>query len=109
MPSLSKPELVRSFAHRLADKLRIPCLDIIEKTKTTRPQKELENSAYQCQNAFDGFAVTSDSLSCNIILIDDMVDSKWTLTVCGYMLKKKGAGLIYPYTIASTAGMRGAE
>ncbi|MBS3938664.1 MAG: RecQ family ATP-dependent DNA helicase [Peptococcaceae bacterium] len=109
VPSLRKPELVRSFAHRLADKLRIPCLDIIEKTKTTRPQKELENSAYQCQNAFDGFAVTSDSLSCNIILIDDMVDSKWTLTVCGYMLKKKGAGLIYPYAIASTAGMRGAE
>lgn len=109
VPSLSKPELVRSFAHRLADKLSIPCLDIIEKIKTTRPQKELENSAYQCQNAFDGFAVTSDSPSCNIILIDDMVDSKWTLTVCGYMLKKKGAGLIYPFAIASTAGMRGAE
>lgn len=107
VPSLSKPELVKSFAHRLADKLRIPCLDIIEKIKTTRPQKELENSAYQCLNAFEGFAVTSDCPNCNIILIDDMVDSKWTLTVCGYMLKKKGAGLIYPFAIASTAGMRG--
>jgi len=44
-----------------------------------------------------------------ILLIDDMVDSKWTLTVCGYMLREKGAGLVYPFAIASTAGMRGAE
>jgi ATP-dependent DNA helicase RecQ len=109
IPSLSKPELVKSFAHRVAKKLNIPCLNIIEKKKKTRPQKELENSAYQCKNAFDGFSVEVDCTNCDILLIDDMVDSKWTLTVCGYMLKEKGAGLVYPFAIASTAGMRGAE
>lgn len=109
IPSLSKPELVKSFAHRVAKKLNIPCLDIIEKTKKTRPQKELENSAYQCQNAFEGFSVIEDCTNRSILLIDDMVDSKWTLTVCGYMLKQKGAGLVYPFAIASSAGMRGAE
>ena len=109
IPSLSKPELVKSFAHRVAKKLNIPCLDIIEKTKITRPQKELENSAYQCKNAFDGFSVKETCINGDILLIDDMVDSKWTLTVCGYMLREKGAGLVYPFAIASTAGMRGAE
>lgn len=109
IPSLSKPELVKSFAHRVAKKLNIPCLDIIEKTKTTRPQKELGNSAYQCNNAFDGFSVKEQCNNRGILLIDDMVDSKWTLTVCGYMLREKGAGLVYPFAIASTAGMRGAE
>lgn len=109
IPSLSKPELVKSFAHRVAKKLNIPCLDIIEKTKTTRPQKELENSAYQCKNAFDGFSVKEECNNRDILLIDDMVDSKWTLTVCGYMLREKGAGLVYPFAIASTAGMRGVE
>lgn len=109
IPSLSKPELVKSFAHRVAKKLNIPCMDIIEKTKTTRPQKELENSAYQCKNAFDGFSVKEQCNNRDILLIDDMVDSKWTLTVCGYMLREKGAGLVYPFAIASTAGMRGAE
>lgn len=109
IPSLSKPELVKSFAHRVAEKLNIPCLDIIEKTKTTRPQKELENSAYQCKNAFDGFLVKETCDKRDILLIDDMVDSKWTLTVCGYMLREKGSGLVYPFAIASTAGMRGAE
>ena len=106
IPSLSKPELVKSFAHRVAKKLSIPCLDIIEKVRKTRPQKELENSAYQCQNVFKGFVVKEDCPNVDIILLDDMVDSKWTLTVCGYMLKQKGARLIYPFAIASTAGMR---
>jgi len=109
IPSLSKPELVKSFAHRIANKLNIPCLDIIEKIKTTRPQKELENSAFQCQNAFEGFAVKGVCPDRNILLIDDMVDSKWTLTVCGYILRKSGAGNIYPFAIASTAGMKGGE
>jgi len=109
IPSLSKPELVKSFAHRVAKKLNIQCLDVIEKTKKTRQQKELENSAYQCQNAFNGFSVIEDCTNLDILLIDDMVDSKWTLTVCGYMLKEKGVGLVYPFAIASTAGMRGAE
>jgi len=84
IPSLSKPALVKSFAHRVAKKLNIPCLNIIKKKKKTRPQKELENSAYQCKNAFDGFSVEVDCTNCDILLIDDMVDSKWTLTVCGY-------------------------
>jgi ATP-dependent DNA helicase RecQ len=107
IPSLRKPDLVKSFARRVSDKLNIPCLDIIEKAAVTRPQKELENSAYQCQNAMKGFMVKGDCPNCDILLIDDMVDSKWTLTVCGYMLKEKGAGRVYPFAIASTAGMRG--
>jgi len=109
VPSLSKPELVKSFAHRIAKKLNIPCLDIIEKISKTRPQKELENSVYQCQNALEGVSVIEDCHNRDFILIDDMVDSKWTLTVCGYMLKERGAGSVYPFAIASTAGMRGAE
>lgn len=107
IPSLNKPELVKSFAQRVSKKLNIPCLDIIEKTKKTRPQKELENSAYQCKNVFDGFSVKENCFNRDILLIDDIVDSKWTLTVCGYMLREKGAGLVYPFAIASTSGMGG--
>lgn len=109
IPSLSKPELVKTFAHRVAKSLNIPCLELIDKIKTTRPQKELENSVYQCKNAFDGFSVKGNLNNRDILLIDDMVDSKWTLTVCGYLLKEKGARLVYPFAIASTAGMKGAK
>ena len=109
IPSLRKPELVKSFAYRVAKKLNIPCLDIIKKKKKTQQQKELENSVYQCQNAFESFSVEGDFENHEILLIDDMVDSRWTLTVCGYMLKEKGARLVYPFAIASTAGVKGAK
>jgi ATP-dependent DNA helicase RecQ len=107
IPSLNKPELVRSFARRVAGKLGIPCLDIIQKTAETRPQKELENSAFQCQNVLNGFSVKDGCPNCDMLLIDDLVDSKWTLTVCGSMLREHGAGRVYPFAIASAAGMRG--
>lgn len=109
IPSRNRPELVRSFAQRVAAVLKIPCLDIIEKKAHTRQQKELENSAYQCRNAFDGFSVTDRCPHCDIILVDDMVDSKWTLTVCGYLLRQQGARLVYPFAIACTSGMKGDE
>lgn len=107
VPSLSRQDLVKSFAHRVASKLGIPCLDIIQKMESTYIQKELENSTHQCRNALESFALTADCPHCDILLIDDMVDSRWTLTVCGHMLRTRGAGLVYPFAIASTAGMKG--
>lgn len=109
VPSYNRPELVKSFAHRVAHMLGIPCLNIILKVKNTRPQKELENSFYQCENAFIGFSVSENCPNCNILLVDDIVDSRWTLTVCGYKLKERGACSVYPFAIASAAGMRGTE
>ncbi len=109
VPSISRPELVKFFANRVANKLNVPCLDLIEKIKKTQPQKELENSFHQCNNAFIGFSVKGNCHNMEILLIDDMVDSRWTLTVCGYMLKKQGAKIVYPFAIASTSGIGGTE
>ena len=39
----------------------------------------------------------------NILLVDDMVDSGWTLTVCGHILTEAGADHVYPYALASTS------
>jgi len=36
-----------------------------------------------------------------VLLIDDIVDSKWTMTVCGKELRVNGAGLVYPFALAS--------
>jgi ATP-dependent DNA helicase RecQ len=35
--------------------------------------------------------------------VDDMVDSKWTLTVAAYLLTSHGSGPVYPLALASTA------
>jgi len=39
-----------------------------------------------------------------VLLVDDIVDSGWTLTVVGALLRKAGCGRIYPFALATTAG-----
>ena len=40
----------------------------------------------------------------NTLLVDDMVDSRWTFTCCGYKLLKEGNGKVYPFALANSAG-----
>ena len=63
----------------------------------------MKNSYNQAMNALEGFEVISTLNGESVLLIDDMVDSRWTLTVCGKLLRCSGSGNIYPFAIASTA------
>lgn len=103
IPSLRRPELVKNFAMRVAKKLGIPYIEGIIKTEETDEQKTMKNSYQQAKNAINGFQVVNVIKDEPVLLIDDMVDSKWTLTVCGEMLRKNGSGKVYPFAIASTA------
>ncbi len=38
-----------------------------------------------------------------VLLVDDMVDSRWTLTVAAYLLTTQGSGPVYPLALTSTA------
>ena len=106
VPSLDRNDLVRSLAFRMAKKMNIPCFDLINKTKKTKPQKNMENSKQQYENIKDCFKLLPEYSVAgkSILLVDDMVDSGWTLTICGILLKQAGAKYVYPYVLASTAG-----
>ena len=103
VPSLRRPQLVKSFAQRVAKKLNVKFVDVIVKPKETMEQKTMENSNMQARNAYNAFSIIESGNLGNVLLIDDMVDSGWTLTVCGSLLKKNGANKVYPYALASTA------
>ena len=109
VPSLRRPELVKSFARRVAEKLGVEFVDIIVKPTETEPQKAMENSNMQARNAYNAFEVIRYVNYDNVLLIDDMIDSGWTLTVCGIMLKEMGVKKVYPYALASTAKNGGDE
>ena len=36
--------------------------------------------------------------------MDDVVDSRWTLTVAGHLLRTHGSGLVYPFAFAEAGG-----
>lgn len=102
VPSL-RSELVKDFAIRVAEALKLEFEDILKKT-SAQQQKEMENSAHQCANAYQSFFVKENvTVPRNILLIDDIVDSKWTFTVCGYRLMEAGAENIYPFALADSS------
>ena len=107
VPSLRRPELVKSFAERVADKLGLPLKTVIEKIEGLPEQKTFHNSYHKCLNAYKSFEVDSDIMSEPVLLIDDMCYSGWTFTVCGSLLRKNGVEAVYPFALASTARQGG--
>ena len=101
VPSLRNPELVKNFAQRLSDKLCLPYVEAIIKNKEVSQQKLMENSYQQANNIKGAFAVKAVREDEPVLLIDDLVDSKWTMTICGKELRSNGAGKVYPFALAS--------
>ena len=98
-----RSDLVKNFAQRLAARLNLQFADLLVKTGTKK-QKQMENSSHQCANAFTSYSVREDAtLPDRILLVDDIVDSRWTLTVCGYRLMKAGCEKVYPYALADSS------
>lgn len=102
VPSLGS-EMVKNFVERLAKKLNIDFIETLVKT-SAREQKLMRNSAFQCENAYNSFHIIDKvEVPKNILLIDDMVDSKWTFTVCGYILMENGAEKVFPFALADSS------
>ncbi len=104
VPSRRHPLLVREFAHRLAQALGLPCQDVVVKTHESAPQKTMQNSEQQFNNASKAFEVLSEVPDGPVLLVDDIVDSRWTLTVVGMKLCEAGSGAVLPFALADSAG-----
>ena len=105
VPSKRKPLLVSDFARRLAAQLGIPCLPVIEKARETEPQKRMENSAQQVRNLLGTFSVERDILIGPVVLVDDVIDSGWTMTMIAALLRMNNSGSVFPFALAkATAG-----
>ena len=101
VPSL-RSDVVREFAIRLARRMGMTFADLLEKIPAPQ-QKTMENSAFQCQNVLNSVRVKDVPMPERVILVDDVVDSKWTLTVCGYKLLESGCQAVYPFALADSS------
>jgi ATP-dependent DNA helicase RecQ len=102
VPSLRRPTLVADFAQRLSGHLGWPLLHALKHTKQHPPLLEMRNSHQQASNVIGRFAVPAALRGEPLLLVDDIADSKWTLTVLGDLLQGYGAGRIYPFVLAIT-------
>jgi len=112
VPSLRQETLVPDFAIRLARRSGLPYHPVVRKRIENAPQKSQLNSFHQCHNldgAFDiqgndpdgPFDAHGNVPDGPVFLVDDIVDSRWTLTVVTAILKQAGAGPVFPVALAS--------
>ena len=103
VPSLRHPALVPNFAQRLAAALGLPFHMVIEKTDARPEQKTMANSTQQARNIDGSLALNGQPIPPGpVLLVDDMVDSRWTLTVAAWLLRKSGSGAVWPMALSQT-------
>ncbi|OBB19702.1 hypothetical protein A5761_00720 [Mycolicibacterium setense] len=105
VPNLDpKRTLVADFAARLAELLGVQLSDCIVKKRHNEPQKLMENSAQQIINVEGVFEIRQPAPHGSVLLIDDVVDSRWTMTVLADLLMRAGTGPVYPFAVAKIKG-----
>ncbi|HEU5204560.1 MAG TPA: RecQ family ATP-dependent DNA helicase [Candidatus Limnocylindrales bacterium] len=108
VPSRGRASLVGDFAGALARELGLPYVECLTSTVDGAAQKEMQNSVLQLENARRKVGLIEDQVRPEpVLLVDDIVDSGWTLTVAGALLRASGSGPVYPFALA-IAGQRDA-
>lgn len=103
VPSRHHPELVPDFAQRLAARLGLPFVEAVSKVKDNHPQKGQQNRFHQCRNLDGVFTITQIYEGQPVLLVDDIVDSRWTMTVIAALLQQAGSGVVYPVALATSS------
>lgn len=105
VPPTCSGDLVRNFAVKFANTIKVPVSHELKKTKITAEQKIFQNSYSKQDNVKGAFAIDIDIVNGKTILvIDDIYDSGATLKEIGRMLTECGAKWIVPIVIAKTVG-----
>lgn len=107
-PSTATPGLVHDFARSLAAALGLPYVDALTVREGAAPQKDMQNSAMQSANAYAKLGVIEDAVRPGpVLLVDDVVDSGWTLAVAGWLLRSHGCGPVHPFALAVASARDG--
>ncbi|MDF1597623.1 MAG: RecQ family ATP-dependent DNA helicase [Acidimicrobiia bacterium] len=102
IPSLKRPHLVADFAAAVAARLGITHIPLLAKRDNAQ-QKAMQNSFRQAANAIAGLELSGTPPTAPGLLLDDIVSSRWTLTVAGYLLRSAGSGPLYPVVLADAS------
>ncbi|RXK48070.1 RecQ family ATP-dependent DNA helicase [Halorientalis pallida] len=100
IPSQDEDAQVADLASRIADGLGLPFETALRKVSQTDPQHELSNSYQKRWNVEGAFEVTEAVRSDPVLLVDETVNSRWTLTEAGMTLRDNDSGAVYPFVLA---------
>jgi ATP-dependent DNA helicase RecQ len=99
--------LVESIGARLAEVGRLPALGRVERTRDDDGASRSGNSAQRVRAVHDAFAVPGPLAAAvsgldgsPVLLVDDLVDTGWTITVAAGLLREAGASGVLPLALA---------
>jgi ATP-dependent DNA helicase RecQ len=110
VPSRSRPVLLRTLGERLAAIGRLEWLGTLELVGTSGAGASRTNSAQRVRARHDAVAVSPDQAEAIrrlgdpvVLLVDDVVDTGWTMALAGRELRLAGAAEVLPFALALDA------
>ncbi|HEX7351780.1 RecQ family ATP-dependent DNA helicase [Brachybacterium sp.] len=110
VPSVTRPGLVGALAAGIASVGRLQHLGALDLAPDAAPLRPGGNSAFRLADLWDRFTLSAElqqSLAAldgaPILLVDDSISSRWTMTVAARALRRAGAGPVLPLALALDA------
>ncbi len=110
MPSATRPQLIESLARRIAEIGRMPYLGQLGYAGSGPGAATRQHNSAQRLRAVWGSLVVPDAVGAEmarlddpVLLIDDRIETGWTMTVAAMLLREAGAAAVLPLTLATAA------
>jgi len=109
LPSRTRPLLIESLGQRIAGIGRLPYLGALAYADGG-PGPRRHNSAQRLRSVWNAFTVPAAlaaalaALDGPVLLIDDLIETGWTITVAAKLLREAGAPAVLPLVLAVNAG-----
>lgn len=106
VPSRSRPTLVTSLADQLGQIGRLPVLGTLTPVDGGPVGEPGGNSAYRLAGVWERLTVDPElahqlpGLTGPVLLVDDVVHSRWTMTTAARALRRAGAREVLPFALA---------
>lgn len=102
LDSETHPRLISSTVQRLAQLGRLTDLGTLRYAPQRRPATAA-NSAYRVAALHGAWEAPGITVDGPVLLVDDMTDTGWTLTMAARVLRDAGAPEVLPFVLASTS------
>jgi ATP-dependent DNA helicase RecQ len=109
MPSRTRPALISSLAERIASLGKLELLGSLTYASGGPTGGRGGNSAHRLAAVWDRIVVPPDiaervrPLAGPVLLVDDLADSRWSLTVAARALRRAGAPAVLPFALGIDA------
>jgi ATP-dependent DNA helicase RecQ len=110
LPSRTHPQLIASLAERIARTGRLNYLGPLDYTGQTWAAAPTPhyNSAQRLHNIWETFTLPPPlheaitALDTPVLLVDDRIDTGWTMTIAAKLLREAGAPTVLPLVLSTT-------